>query len=129
MRRRLASVIEDLFDGKGAIGDAAGQCLSLTMFEDEVIDTAVTSNVVERADMRMIESGDCLRLASSAAESNIASKLGGQNLDRNAAAEARVAGRVDLAHPAGAEGARISYGPRRVPFCSVTRESKNTLSN
>ena len=33
----------------------------------------------------------------------VADALGGQDLDRDLAAEARVAGAVDLAHPAGAE--------------------------
>ena len=41
--------------------------------------------------------------------------LGGQDLDRDLAAEARVAGAVDLAHAPRAEGARTSYGPSRVP--------------
>ena len=38
-----------------------------------------------------------------------------QDLDRDVAVEPRVARAIDLAHPAGAEWRRISYGPSRVP--------------
>ena len=66
---------------------------------------SLLADVVEGADVRMVELRDRPRLALEAlAELRIGRERVGQDLDRDGAIEARVAGPVDLAHAAGAEG-------------------------
>ena len=60
---------------------------------------------VDVGDVRVVEGGEQLRLALEAGEAlRILRQLGRQHLDRHVAAELRVAGAGDLAHPARAEG-------------------------
>ncbi len=61
----------------------------------------VIADVVERADVRVVQAGDGLRLALEASAAfGVGTEFGQQNLDRDRAVEPRVAGLVDLAHPA-----------------------------
>ncbi len=63
------------------------------------------ADVVERADVRMVELRDRAGFAvEPLAELRISGEGFGQDLDGDDAIEARVAGLVDLAHAAGAEG-------------------------
>jgi hypothetical protein len=65
----------------------------------------VTAHVVERADVRVVQCGDRLRLAFEArAPLGVGAELLGQDLDGDVAVEARVAGSVNLSHPAGTDG-------------------------
>ena len=67
------------------------------------------ADVVERADVRMIERRDRARLALEAlAQLRVGRERRRQDLDRDRAVEPRVAGAVDFAHAAGANGATIS---------------------
>ena len=76
---------------------------SMTRYDDAC---RVVPDVVERADVRMIERGDALRFALEARpELGIGREGGRQHLDGDGALEAGVAGLVDLAHAAGADGA------------------------
>ena len=59
---------------------------------------------VDRGDVRMVERREQLRLAPEAGEAfGIGSEELGQDLQRDVAAELRVARAIDLAHAAGAE--------------------------
>ena len=70
-------------------------------------------------DVRVIQRREHLRLALEPREPvRIGRERLGQHLDRDVAVQPRVARAIDLAHPAGADGDRISYGPRRVPGSS-----------
>ena len=65
----------------------------------------VLADVVERADVGMIELRNHARLAVEAlAKLSICGELGRERLDRDDAVESRVAGFVDLAHAARARG-------------------------
>ena len=62
------------------------------------------ADVVERADVRMVERRDRLApRARTAARSSGSARVRRQDLDRDGAVEPRVARLVDLAHAAGAE--------------------------
>jgi hypothetical protein len=59
------------------------------------------AEVVNGKDVGMIQRGDCLRLLLKAPQAlGIAGESCRQNLDRNFAVQARVAGAVDLSHAA-----------------------------
>ena len=69
------------------------------------------ADVVERADVGVIELGDCAGFTIEAlAELRIDSERPRQDLDRDEAIQPRVARLVDLAHPARAEGGHDFVG-------------------
>src|SRR5437899_2661517 len=81
------------------------QRLPLEILHDQVIDAVLMADVVQRADIRMGEAGDGLRLAfESEPQLRVFRKRGGEHLHRDGAIEPRVARTVDLAHAAGADG-------------------------
>ena len=83
------------------------------------------ADVVERADMGVVQAGDGPGFALEAlAAFGVLATIGRQNLDRDGAVEARVVRPVDLAHAAraqgcqdlvGAESSSCSGGPCRPP--------------
>ena len=73
---------------------------------------ASRADVVERADVRMVERRDRPRLALEAlADCGFGGELRRQHLDRDVAIEPRVAGAIHLAHAAGAEQRDDLVGP------------------
>jgi hypothetical protein len=81
--------------------------------EHEERDAIRFFKAVNGGDMRMIERGEELRLALEPADAlGIVRERGRQDLQRNVATELRIAGFVDLAHPAGAEGGDDLVGPK-----------------
>jgi hypothetical protein len=65
----------------------------------------LAADVIQDADVRVVESGDGAGfLLEPAAPFAIRGGAGGQDLDRDVAAQPRIAGLVDLAHAAGADG-------------------------
>ena len=85
------------------------------------------SDVVERADVRVRQLRDGLRLALEALPRvGRRGDLGRQNLDGDDAIEARVAGFVDLAHPARADGRLNLIGPET---CSGREPHAESLHN
>ena len=72
---------------------------------------SASSTAMDGDDVRVVERGDGLRFALEAgAALGVAGGAGGQHLDGDVAAQARVAGAVDLAHPAGADGGEDLVG-------------------
>jgi hypothetical protein len=74
--------------------------------------TVLGPHVVEGEDVRVVERGHGPGLLLEAAQAvGVGDTLRGDDLDRHFAAEARVAGAVDLAHASGAEGREHLVGP------------------
>ena len=100
----LGRDLQRLVERQRPLLEARGQRLAVEMRHDEVVRAVDVADVVDAADVRMVERGDGARLALEAgARIGIASDLGRQDLDRDRAIEARVAGSVDLAHAARAD--------------------------
>jgi hypothetical protein len=94
-----------LLGGQWAFFDARSERLALDKLHHQEIDFAFAADVVERADVRMIQRGDRAGFAlETLAALRVRGKIRRQNLDRNVAPEARVARSIDFAHTAGAEG-------------------------
>ena len=67
-----------------AAGQPLGEGLTLEIFEHEEVDTALVADVVERADVRVIERRDRARLAVEAlAQLRVARERRADNLDRD----------------------------------------------
>jgi len=84
--------------------DPLRERLALEVFHDEVLDVIRAADVKDRADVRTRQRGDGARLALESRAALVArDERGEEHFDRHRAIEARVAGAIDLAHPAGAE--------------------------
>src|SRR5207253_1610501 len=84
--------------------ERVGERLPLQVLHDEVVDAVLMPDVVERADVRMVQPRDRPRLPlETLAQRRARGELRRQDFDGDVAAEARVAGAIDLAHAAGAE--------------------------
>ncbi len=86
--------------------------LAFDVLHHQKIGAVLVADVVERADVRMIQAGDGLCFALEAlAQFGAIGEMSGQNFDRDDAVEARVAGFVHLAHSARTDGGENFVGP------------------
>ena len=103
-RRDLDRRLERLVDRERALRQPIRQRLAFEILHDEERGAVLLADVVQRADVRMIELRDRAGFAIEAlAELRVGGEGVGENLDRDRAIEPRVAGFVHLAHPAGAD--------------------------
>jgi len=97
--------LEHLGQTQRTLLETLAQRLALEVFHDEVVDAVVVTDVVQRADVRVVEPRDGLGLAlHTLAQRGFLREVRRQNLDRHVAVEPRVAGAVNFAHAPGAEG-------------------------
>ena len=102
--RDLDAVAQRLLEGQRAVHQSRLERVPLDVFHDQILDVVLSSDVVERADVRMGELGDRLRLALEALPRlGGRHRLLGQHLDRDDAIQPGVLRLVDLAHPTGAD--------------------------
>ena len=96
--------LDRLPDRKGASLQPVGQRLPVEVLHHQEVDLAGAADIVDRADMRMIERGDRARfLLEATAAFGIGGQARRQDLDGDRAAKARVARLVNLAHPPGTD--------------------------
>src|SRR4029077_13391750 len=79
------------------------ECLGFHVFHHEMIDSILTTDVVESADVRMIQAGDNFGFAlETFAQFSATGKMRRQNCDGDNSVEAGVSGAVNLTHPTSA---------------------------
>ena len=88
---------DGLIDGKGAAPNSVGERLALDVLHDEEIHTLLFTNVVQGADVGMIELRDrlCLTLETGSSLRTLGQMLG-EHFDRHRPVEAGVSSFVDL---------------------------------
>jgi hypothetical protein len=102
--RDLGSELDDLVERQRPLLQAVGERFALEQLHDEEVRLALVADVEQRADVRMVEGGDRLRLALEALPPILVlSEARGKQLDRNAAVKAGVASPPYFAHAAGAD--------------------------
>ena len=95
----LNRVPKRLVERQCAFLQAFSQRLPFEVLHDEVVDAVLLTNIMERADMRVIQRRDGAGFALEAfAELRIRCNVRGQDFDRDGAIEASVAGFVDFTH-------------------------------
>ena len=107
--QRVSQLVRDrqqLTRRDGTAPDARLQRLAVETLHDEVVDARVVPDVVERADVRMLEVGDHPGFTLEAFPPiGIGRRIAGEDLDGDRAAETKVARFVDLTHAPDAEEA------------------------
>ena len=100
----LDGVRQRAVERQRALLEAIGERLAFQILQYQISGPILMAHVVQRADVWMIQRGDGMGLAVKAfAELWVTRELRRQDLDRDRAVEARIAGFVDLAHPATAK--------------------------
>jgi len=103
-RRDLDRDGERLADGERTFRQPIGECLAFEVLHDEVRRPGLFTDVVQCADMGMVDPGNRAGLPIEAlTEVRVRRKRGRQDLDGNGAIEPRVARFVDLSHPTGTD--------------------------
>ena len=104
--------LEDFRQGQPVGREDLVQALAFDQFHGEEADALVFLDRVHVDDVRVAEAGDGLRLALESFEAaRIGGEIGGEDLQGDVAVQLRVAGAVDLTHPALAdEGGDLVVG-------------------
>jgi hypothetical protein len=129
--RHLDGVLEHLLQRERTFRQPLGQRFALQVLHHQEIDSVLMSDVVEDADVRMIQSGDRPRFAVEAlAHVGPTGKVCGQHLDGYDAVEPRVAGLIHLSHAPGADERDDFVGAESVSYseCHVSESAKFTPS-
>ena len=99
--RDLDSDLQRLIQRQRHVLQPLRQRDALQVFHHQEVDPVLGPDVVERANVRMVQAGDGLRLAlEPLLQIGVGRDMLGQHLDGDGAVEARVVGRVDDAHAA-----------------------------
>ena len=112
----LDAVLKRLIHWQSALHQAVGQRLTFDVLHDDEVDPIVLTDVVERADVRMIQLRDRSGLTLEPLSSpGVFCEMLGQHLDGHRPAEAGVLGLVDFTHAAspdaGDESVVAKVGP------------------
>ena len=112
----LHAVAQEVLHRQGSLREPLRERLAVDQLEHEVVQllapNRLAPDVVERADVGVVEGGDALRLALEARlELGVGGEVRGEELQGHVAIEAGVPGLVDLAHAAGPELRRDLVGP------------------
>lgn len=113
--QRIRNVIRDCeraIERDGSVGETIGERLPLEVFHHQEIDPLVMAEVIERADVRMIENGNRSRLTvETSAGRRIRAEAFGEYLDRHRSIKAPIARAIHLTHSTGANGRDDFVGP------------------
>ena len=94
-------IAHGVVDRQGSAAQPVAQRLPFDVLDDEEVDAVVTADVVERADVRMIEAGDRASfLLEARMQARVRTQMGRQDLQGHGPAEPGVRGAVNLAHAA-----------------------------
>jgi hypothetical protein len=110
----LAGDLQRLVERERPFLEPRGQRLALEMRHDQIVRAVTLADVVDAADVGMIQGGDRAGLAlETRPQIGIIGDLTGQHPDGNRSIEARVAGFVNFAHSARTECAQNLIRPSR----------------
>ena len=112
--RNLDSDLQRLIERQRPLLQPLGQRVALEILHDQEVGALVLAHVVQRANVRVIQAGDGLRLAlEPLLEVGVCGDMRGEDFDGDGAVQAGVAGFVHLAHAARAEGGEDFVGAER----------------
>jgi hypothetical protein len=104
-RSDLNGVVESAIQWESAFADSRSQRFAVEQFHHEEVDVAFVSNIVQRADVGMVQRGYSASLSLEPfSKLGIGCEIGREDFDRDEAVEACVARAVHLSHAAGIQG-------------------------
>ena len=96
---------QDFIERHGGTLEAGGESLAFDEFHDQVVVAILLADIMQGADVGMVEAGNGAGFAHETfAIFGFPGKMIGEDFDGDGAVKAGVAGAVDFAHAAGAEG-------------------------
>jgi hypothetical protein len=108
----LRTELQDLLKRQRTLLKALEESLAFDTLHDEKVHTVLLANVVERANVRMVETGDGFGFALEALLTyGIGRKMWRKNLDRYNALQPRIPCAIHLTHPARTDRLQDLIGP------------------
>jgi len=108
----LDGVLQDLLDRQRVFHEPLRQRLAFEIFHHQKINSVLMSSVVERANVRMIQTGDRFCFALEAlAQFGPVGEMGGENFDGNNSIKPGVTSTVNLSHAARTDSGEDFVGP------------------
>ena len=102
--RDLNGVAQGLIEWQRTLGQPLGQRFALQVLHDQEVGTVLLADVVEGADVRVAQRGNCPGLTLEPLfEIRMSGDMLGQDFDGNGAVQAGVSGFVDFAHSSSAQ--------------------------
>src|SRR6185369_3365861 len=131
-------VLERFVERQRAPRQSGRQRFAVQVLHDQELEIVLAADVVQRADVRMVEARDRARLALEAlAAVRLPGGIGRQHLDRDDARDAGVESAIHLAHAATAKerddlvrsqpGAGLQYHGERADYAPFRRKEKGRL--
>ena len=109
----LRTELQDLLKRQGTFLKALRESLALDTFHDEKVHAVLLANVVERAYVWMVKTGDRFGFALEALLTyGIGRKMWRKNLDRYNTLQPRIPCAIDLTHPARTDRLQDLIGPK-----------------
>src|SRR5260370_31992522 len=100
----LRAVFQGLIEWERTLFQPLGESFTFDALHHQIIGAILLADVMERADVWMVQAGDGFRFAFEALLANrIRAELRGKDLDGDAALQPRIARPIDFAHSAGTE--------------------------
>ena len=95
----IGPILQNLCHWQRTFGQTVRQCLPFQKFHDQVVGAILMANIVQRANIRMIERRDGTGFAVEALLSfGTLRKMVGKDFDRDRAIESRIERTIDFAH-------------------------------
>jgi hypothetical protein len=93
---------EHLIQRQWASFQTIGERLAFEILHHQKVHAVLRADVVQRADVRMLQAGDCLRLAiQSLLQFRVGGQVRGENFHRDGTIEAGIARAIDFPHATG----------------------------
>ena len=125
---QLHAVADDLLDGQRPLGDPLAERLPVNDFHRDVRAAVRLADVVNRADVRMVQGCGRARLAQqSSPPLRMIGQLFRQDLERDVAAQLRVMGAIHFAHTSSAKP-RLNAIGAEMPFHGASQGRPNARS-
>ena len=119
------SVPKDLIQRDWPLLEPCGERLAVQVLQHQEIDPLVVPDVVQHADVRVIQGRYSLSLALELPfPFGIVAKLGWKHFDRNGSVEARIPGSIDFTHSAGAHRTLDLVGTETHPRLKLHRDAR-----
>ena len=97
----IGPVLQNLRNRKRAFGQTIGQSFTFQKFHDQVVGSILMANIVERANVGMVQGGDGSRFSvESLLGFGVLGQMVGKDFYSDGAVEASVEGAIDLSHAA-----------------------------
>ena len=125
----LDGVFESGVERQATFLQPGGQRVAFHQFHDDVVDTVLFANIVERTDVRVVQAADGTGFSLEAStQMGVAGEMFWEDFDNDSAVQTRVDGGVHFSHTAGTELVADCVWTKASSFCERHTALRHFLS-